>query len=66
MPPTAPTRRTCPHQGSTVDPPRGGVITCPNHFSQFAAATGALRRGPATRGLTEVAARVVGGTVQLT
>lgn len=68
--PTAGTVRafdaTCPHQGTIVDPPQGGVITCPNHFSQFDAATGALRRGPATRGLTEVPARVVGGTVQLT
>ena len=56
----------CPHQGTTVDPPQGGVITCPNHFSQFDAATGALRRGPAQTGLTEVPVRVPGDTVQVT
>ncbi|GAA4792475.1 Rieske (2Fe-2S) protein [Actinomycetospora chlora] len=55
----------CPHQGTTVDPPQGGVITCPNHFSQFDAATGALRKGPATRGLTELPVTVLNGTVQV-
>ena len=44
----------CPHQGTTVAPPRDGVITCPNHGSQFAADTGELRRGPASTGLTEI------------
>lgn len=57
---------SCPHQGTTVDPPQGGVITCPNHFSQFDAATGALRKGPADTGLAEVPARVVDGVVQVT
>lgn len=57
---------TCPHQGTPVDPPQGGVITCPNHFSQFDAATGAVRKGPAETGLTEVPARVVDGVVQVT
>lgn len=56
---------SCPHAGTTVDPPQGGVITCPNHFSQFDAATGALRKGPAATGLTEVPARVVDGVVQV-
>ncbi|MHC1557456.1 Rieske (2Fe-2S) protein [Actinomycetospora sp. C-140] len=55
----------CPHAGTTVDPPQGGVITCPNHFSQFDAATGALRKGPADRGLTEVPVSVTNGTVQV-
>ncbi len=58
-------KAACPHAGTTVDPPQGGVITCPNHFSQFDAATGALRKGPATTGLTEVPARVVDGVVQV-
>ena len=53
---------SCPHQGTTVDPPQDGVITCPNHFSQFDAATGALRKGPAATGLTEVPVRVVDGS----
>jgi cytochrome b6-f complex iron-sulfur subunit len=57
---------SCPHQGTTVDPPQGGVITCPNHLSQFDAATGAVRQGPADTGLTEVPARVVDGVVQVT
>jgi nitrite reductase/ring-hydroxylating ferredoxin subunit len=56
---------TCPHQGTTVDPPENGVITCPNHFSQFDAATGAVRKGPADTGLTEVPVTVVDGTVQV-
>jgi cytochrome b6-f complex iron-sulfur subunit len=57
---------SCPHQGTTVDPPQGGVITCPNHFSQFDAATGAVRKGPADTGLAEVPVRVVDGVVQVT
>jgi cytochrome b6-f complex iron-sulfur subunit len=55
---------TCPHQGVTVDPPVDGTITCPGHGSQFDAATGALKRGPATTGLTPVPTRVVNGSVQ--
>lgn len=55
----------CPHQGSTVRAPVQGVITCPNHGSQFDAASGDLRRGPATRGLTPVPVRVQGGQVKL-
>lgn len=57
---------SCPHQGTTVDPPAGGTITCPNHLSQFDAGTGALKQGPAKKGLTEVPLRVVDGTVVLT
>ncbi|MEJ2887358.1 Rieske (2Fe-2S) protein [Actinomycetospora aeridis] len=56
---------SCPHQGTTVDPPENGVITCPNHFSQFDAATGAVRKGPAETGLTEVPVSVANGTVQV-
>lgn len=56
---------SCPHAGTTVDPPQDGTITCPNHFSQFDAATGALRKGPASRGLAEVPVRVVDGVVRL-
>ncbi|MDD7935131.1 Rieske (2Fe-2S) protein [Actinomycetospora straminea] len=56
---------SCPHQGTTVDPPQNGVITCPNHFSQFDAATGAVRKGPADTGLPQVPVRVVDGTVQV-
>ena len=55
---------SCPHQGTTVDPPEGGTITCPNHGSQFDAASGALKKGPAQTGLTPVSTRVVNGQVQ--
>ncbi|WP_329790271.1 Rieske (2Fe-2S) protein [Lentzea sp. DG1S-22] len=46
---------SCPHVGSLVNPPTGGVITCPLHGSTFDPATGAVRKGPATSGLVEVA-----------
>ena len=55
---------SCPHQGTTVDPPVDGTITCPNHGSQFDAASGALKKGPAATGLTPVSTRVVNGSVQ--
>lgn len=55
----------CPHLGSTVSPPAGGVISCPTHGSEFDPATGAVRRGPATTGLTEVKVRVDGDRVVL-
>lgn len=56
---------TCPHQGVTVAPPRNGVITCPGHGSQFDGSTGALKKGPAPTGLTEVKVKVDGGNVVL-
>ena len=55
---------SCPHQGTTVDPPEGGTITCPNHGSQFDATSGALKKGPAETGLTPISTRVVNGQVQ--
>jgi Rieske Fe-S protein len=45
----------CPHVGSLVNPPAAGVITCPLHGSTFDPVSGAVRKGPATSGLTEVA-----------
>lgn len=67
--PTAGTVRafdaSCPHQGATVGAPEGGVITCPAHDSRFDAATGAVQEGPAETGLTELPARIVDGTVQV-
>ncbi|MBC6450071.1 Rieske (2Fe-2S) protein [Actinokineospora sp. HBU206404] len=53
----------CPHQGTVVSAPAGGTITCPNHGSTFDAATGALKRGPATTGLKEVPVKVEGDKV---
>ncbi|MEU4741683.1 Rieske (2Fe-2S) protein [Actinosynnema sp. NPDC023658] len=56
---------TCPHQGTAVSPPEGGVITCPNHGSTFNAADGAVTKGPATQGLAEVPVKVEAGQVVL-
>jgi len=53
----------CPHAGTTVSPPKGGIITCPNHGSQFGATDGSLKKGPATKGLTEVPVKVTGDQV---
>lgn len=50
----------CPHVGSLVNPPANGVITCPLHGSAFDPSSGAVRKGPATSGLTEVAISVSG------
>ncbi|NUT48970.1 MAG: Rieske (2Fe-2S) protein [Saccharothrix sp.] len=55
----------CPHQGTAVAPPENGVITCPNHGSQFNAADGAVTKGPATTGLTEVPVKVEAGQIYL-
>jgi cytochrome b6-f complex iron-sulfur subunit len=56
---------TCPHQGVTVGVPQGGTITCPGHGSKFDAATGSLKKGPATTGLTAVNVKVNGAAVVL-
>jgi nitrite reductase/ring-hydroxylating ferredoxin subunit len=56
---------TCPHVGTLVGPPSGGVITCPTHRSTFDPATGEVRRGPATSGLTEVPVTTSGQDVLL-
>jgi Rieske Fe-S protein len=37
---------SCTHQGATLNPPVGGVITCPLHGSQFSAEDGHNERGP--------------------
>ena len=52
----------CTHQGCTVGV-SGGVIECPCHGSRFAAGTGAVTRGPATRPLPPVAVVVRDGEV---
>jgi len=56
---------TCPHQGVTVGEPAAGTITCPAHGSQFGAADGKVKKGPATAGLRAVAVRVDGDQVVL-
>ena len=54
---------SCKHQGTIVAPPVNGTITCPAHGSQYDAATGALKRGPATSGLDQVQVKVQGSDV---
>jgi cytochrome b6-f complex iron-sulfur subunit len=56
---------TCTHKGATVGVPSGGTITCPAHGSQFAAADGAVKKGPAAAGLRAVAVKVDGDQVVL-
>jgi cytochrome b6-f complex iron-sulfur subunit len=53
----------CPHAGTTVGKPEGGTITCPAHGSVFDAATGAMKKGPATSGLTPIAVKISGDSV---
>lgn len=56
---------TCTHMGTTVEAPKDGVVTCPNHGSRFSAETGAVERGPATQPLASVAVKVDGDKVVL-
>jgi Rieske Fe-S protein len=55
----------CTHQGTTVKPPVNGVITCPQHGSQFDATTAAVKKGPAKTPLTSLAVKVDGTNVVL-
>ena len=52
-------------EGTTVNPPQGTTITCPNHGSQFDSTTGAVKRGPATSPLRAVSVKVDGTNVVL-
>jgi cytochrome b6-f complex iron-sulfur subunit len=56
---------SCKHKGTIVNAPQNGTITCPAHGSQYDAATGALKKGPATAGLDPVAVTVSGTDVVL-
>jgi cytochrome b6-f complex iron-sulfur subunit len=56
---------SCTHQGTIVDPPQGGVMTCPKHGSQFNAADGSVERGPAASPLATVDVRIDGADVVL-
>jgi Rieske Fe-S protein len=53
----------CTHHGCTVASVAGGTIHCPCHGSQFDAATGEVRHGPAARPLAPVAVAVRSGEV---
>ena len=53
----------CPHAGVIVSQPAGGTITCPGHGSVFDAATGDMKKGPATTGLTPIPVKISGDSV---
>ena len=48
----------CKHQGTIVNPPKDGTITCPAHGSQYDAATGALKKGPAKSPLPAIPVKI--------
>lgn len=55
----------CPHAGAHLPEPQHGLIVCPLHGSEFDAGTGALKQGPAQRGLSPVPVTVTGDEVVL-
>jgi Rieske Fe-S protein len=55
----------CTHMGTVVAAPKNGVSVCPSHGSEFDAATGAVKKGPATTPLATVEVKVEGGQVVL-
>ncbi|MDH6140799.1 MULTISPECIES: Rieske 2Fe-2S domain-containing protein [Kitasatospora] len=55
----------CTHAGCTVDPPKGGQLSCPCHGSRFDAATGAVLTGPAVRPLPRYAVTKDGDRLDL-
>lgn len=54
---------SCTHYGCTLAGVKGGTINCSCHGSKFDLADGAVRNGPATGALPEVAIRVEGGEI---
>lgn len=50
----------CPHRGCAVGAPRDNVMRCPCHGSEFAADTGEVMTGPATRSLVAYQVKVEG------
>jgi thiosulfate dehydrogenase (quinone) large subunit len=54
----------CPHAGCTVAFAKSSdIIACPCHGSEFNARTGAVERGPATRGLTSIPVAAANGNL---
>ncbi|MFH9660063.1 Rieske (2Fe-2S) protein [Streptomyces sp. NPDC017248] len=55
----------CTHQGCAVGGVADGVIVCPCHHSEFSAADGSVRKGPATRPLPAARITVSGDEIRL-
>lgn len=55
----------CTHQGCVVNAVKDGVITCPCHGSQFNAADGSVKNGPAAAPLPAVAVTARDGQLVL-
>ncbi|WP_030177639.1 Rieske (2Fe-2S) protein [Streptomyces sp. NRRL S-813] len=55
----------CTHQGCAVSGITGGVISCPCHGSQFSAADGSVKKGPATQPLPAKNITVSGDEIKL-
>lgn len=56
----------CTHQGCTVGAPQDGTISCPCHGSQFDAATGAVKAGPANAPLAAKKVAIQGTNLHIT
>ncbi|MEV7129443.1 Rieske (2Fe-2S) protein [Streptomyces sp. NPDC093260] len=56
---------TCTHQGCAVNRVADGVISCPCHRSEFSAADGSVKKGPATRPLPAKKISVAGDEIRL-
>jgi Rieske Fe-S protein len=55
----------CTHQGCAVSKISDGTITCPCHGSQFSAADGSVKNGPATEPLAAANIKVEGDSITL-
>lgn len=56
---------TCTHKGCPVKSVEGDTISCPCHGSQYSIVDGSVKRGPATRGLTELTVTDKGGQLTI-
>ncbi|MFD3523423.1 Rieske (2Fe-2S) protein [Streptomyces sp. NPDC058653] len=55
----------CTHSGCTVGDISNGTITCPCHGSQFSAADGSVKKGPASKPLGAASITVEGDSISL-
>lgn len=55
----------CTHRGCAVKGISDGIINCPCHNSQFSAADGSVKKGPATTPLAPASITVDGGSIKL-